>query len=146
MAEKRRKAKSKGERERDTQLNAELENEKERQEAPSVISAKKQRKATEWERPETLGEPQTPREHFMQRPVHKGQGMNLTKAEDIKKCWSFSGPEPGGPESKREKEADIPCFTRKANRVLFLGLVLLHVGTRRPLKWVKAQCTFSRGA
>ena len=30
-------------------------------------------------------------------------------------CWSFNGPEPGGPESKREKGADIPWFTRKAN-------------------------------
>lgn len=37
-------------------------------------------------------------------------------------CWSFNGPEPGGPESKREKEADIPWFTRKANRALCLGL------------------------
>ena len=45
-------------------------------------------------------------------------------------CWSFNGPEPGGPESKRQKEADIPWFTWKANRVLFLGLELLHVGTR----------------
>ena len=33
-------------------------------------------------------------------------------------CWSFNGPEPGGSESKREKEADIPWFTRKANKVL----------------------------
>ena len=36
----------------------------------------------------------------------------------------------------REKEADIPWFTWKANRVLFLGLVLLHVGTVRLLKRV----------
>ena len=48
-------------------------------------------------------------------------------------CWSFNGPEPGGPESKREKGADIPWFTRKANRVLFLGLALPHVGTGRTL-------------
>ena len=61
-------------------------------------------------------------------------------------CWSFNGPERGGSESKREKEADIPWFTRKANRALFLGLVLLHVGTGRPLEWVKAQGTFSRGS
>ena len=61
-------------------------------------------------------------------------------------CSSFNGPEPGSPGSKREKEADIPWFTRKANRVLFLGLALLHVGTRRPLEWVKAQCAFSRGS
>ena len=37
-------------------------------------------------------------------------------------CWSFNGPEPGGSKSKREKEADIPWFTRKADRVLVLGL------------------------
>ena len=49
-------------------------------------------------------------------------------------------------ESKREDEADIPWFRRKANRVLFLGLALLHVGTGRPLEWVKAQCAFSRGS
>ena len=42
----------------------------------------------------------------------------------IKLCWSFNGPEPGGLEltiRKREKEADIPWFTRKTNRVLVLG-------------------------
>ena len=61
-------------------------------------------------------------------------------------CWSFNGPEPRSSESKRETAADIPWFTRKANRALFLGLALLHVGTRRPLEWVKAQCAFSRGA
>ena len=36
------------------------------------------------------------------------------------KCWSFNGPKPGGPESKKQKEADIPWFTWKAKRVLFL--------------------------
>ena len=46
----------------------------------------------------------------------------------------------------REKEADIPWFRRKANRAQFSGLTLLHVGTRRPLEWVKAQCAFSRGS
>ena len=61
-------------------------------------------------------------------------------------CWSFNGPEPGGSESEREKEADIPWFTRKTNKALFLGLTLLHVGTGRPLEWVKAQCNFSRGS
>ena len=61
-------------------------------------------------------------------------------------CWSFNGPEPGGSESKREKEADTLWFTWKANTVLFLGLALLHVGTRHPLKWVKAQCAFLRGS
>ena len=33
-------------------------------------------------------------------------------------CWSFNGPEPGGPDNKREKEADIPWFMQKANKVL----------------------------
>ena len=61
-------------------------------------------------------------------------------------CWSFNGLEPGGLESEREKEADVPWFTRKANRALFLELSLPHVGTRRPLKWVKAQCAFWRGS
>ena len=61
-------------------------------------------------------------------------------------CWSFNGPEHGGMESKREKEADTPWLTRKANRVLFSGLMLLHVGIRRPLEWVKAQCAFLRGS
>ena len=64
-------------------------------------------------------------------------------------CWSFNGPEPGGLEStirEREKEADIPCFTRKAKRALFLGLALLPIGTRHSLEWVKAQCTFWRGS
>ena len=49
-------------------------------------------------------------------------------------------------ESKREKEADVPWFTRQANRALFLGLALLHVGTGRPLEWVKVQCAFLRGS
>ena len=73
---------------------------------------------------------------FWQQQVLRGVGS----------CWSFNGLEPGGSESKREKEADIPWFTRKANRALFLGLVLLHVGTGRTLQWVKAQCAFSRGS
>ena len=49
-------------------------------------------------------------------------------------CRSFNGPELGGPESEREKEADVPWFPREANRVLFSGLALLHVGTGRPLQ------------
>jgi len=41
---------------------------------------------------------------------------------------SFNGLEPGGPESairKREREADIPWFTQKTNKVLDTGLVSL---------------------
>ena len=45
---------------------------------------------------------------------------------------------------EREKEADIPWFMQKTNKALDTELALLHVGTRRPLKGVKAQCTFSR--
>ena len=45
-------------------------------------------------------------------------------------CWSFNGLEPGGPESKREKEADIPWFTRKVNRALFLGCKTQNSGLR----------------
>ena len=30
-------------------------------------------------------------------------------------CWPFNGPEPSGSESKRETEADVPWFRRKAN-------------------------------
>ena len=45
---------------------------------------------------------------------------------------------------EREKEADIPRFTQKTNKGFDTRLVLLHVGTRRPLKGVKAQCAFSR--
>ena len=75
---------------------------------------------------------------------------NITNTTDlVVKCWSFNGPEPGGPEStisKREKEAALPWFTWRASRVLFLGLALLHVGTGRPLEWVRAQCAFSRGS
>ena len=67
------------------------------------------------------------------------RGAWRATAHGVTNCWSFNGPEPGGPESKREKEADIPWFTRKANRALFLGLALLQVGTGRPLEWVKAQ-------
>ena len=53
---------------------------------------------------------------------------NSFLSKNVCHCWSFNGREPGGSESKREKEADIPWFTWKANRVLFLGLVLLHIG------------------
>ena len=68
--------------------------------------------------------------------------LNLSKETG----WSFNGLEPGGPESKREKEAAIPWFRRKANRALFLGIELLHLGTSRPLEWVKVQGAFSRGS
>ena len=44
---------------------------------------------------------------------------------------------------EREKEADIPWFTQKANKAFDIRLALLHVGTRHPLEGLRAQCTFS---
>ena len=44
-----------------------------------------------------------------------------------------------------EKEGDIPWFTQETNKALDTELALLHIGTRRPLEGVKAQCAFSRG-
>ena len=38
----------------------------------------------------------------------------------------------------------MPWFTQKANRVLFLELTLLHIGTGHPLEWVKAVCLLKR--
>ena len=65
-------------------------------------------------------------------------------------CWSFNGPEPGGLESTirklRERKRLMSPGLRGKPRALFLGLALLHVGTRHPLEWVKAQCAFSRGS
>ena len=45
---------------------------------------------------------------------------------------------------EREKETDILWFTQETNKALDTELALLHIGTRRPLKGVKAQCAFSR--
>ena len=56
----------------------------------SVISAKKQRKTTEWRRLDISSRKlQISMERFMQRWTQRyGQkGMNLTEAEDIKKTW-----------------------------------------------------------
>ena len=47
---------------------------------------------------------------------------------------------------EREKETDILWFTQETNKALDTELALLHVGTRRPLEGVKAQCPFSRGS
>ena len=55
----------------------------------SVISAKKQRKTTEWERLAISSRKlEIPREYFMQNGLKKDRdGMDLTEAEDIKKRW-----------------------------------------------------------
>ena len=75
IADKRRELKGKGERERNTQLNAEFQRTARRdKKASSAISAKKQRKITEWERLETSSRKlEIPREHFMQDGLDKGQ-------------------------------------------------------------------------
>ena len=56
----------------------------------SVISAKKQRKTTEWERLEISSRNlEISREHFMQKmgSIKGRNGMDLTETEDIKKRW-----------------------------------------------------------
>ena len=71
IAVKRTEAKSKGEKERYTHLHAEFQRDKKEQgkirKPSSAISAKKQRKTTEWERLEISSRKfEIPREHFMQ--------------------------------------------------------------------------------
>ena len=56
----------------------------------SVVSAKKQRKTTEWERLEISPRKlEIPREHFVKKmgTIKDRNGMDLTEAEDIKKRW-----------------------------------------------------------
>ena len=67
-AEKRREAKGKGEKERYTHQNAVFHRKTRRdKKACFKINAKKQRKTTEWERPEiSSGQLEIPRENFMQ--------------------------------------------------------------------------------
>ena len=66
IAEQRIEAKGKGKKERYTHLNEEFQRIARR--ASSVISAKKQRKTTEWERLELSSRKlEIPKEHFMQR-------------------------------------------------------------------------------
>ena len=69
IAMKIREAKSKGEKEKYKHLNAEFQRTARRDEkASSVISARKQRRKTEWERLEISSrKSEIPREHFMQR-------------------------------------------------------------------------------
>ena len=67
-AVKRKETKSKGENERYTHLNAEFQRITRRRKPSSDISAKKQRKTTEWERLEISSrKTEIPREYFMQR-------------------------------------------------------------------------------
>ena len=68
-AVKRREVKSKGEKKRYKHLNAEFQRIARRDKKPSsAISAKKQRKAPEWERLEvSLRKLEIPREYLMQR-------------------------------------------------------------------------------
>ena len=75
IAVKRREVKSKGEKEKYTHLNAEFQRIARRDKKPSsMISAKKWRKTTEWERLEMSPRKlEIPREHFMQKWAQKGQ-------------------------------------------------------------------------
>ena len=62
----------------------------------SMVSAKKQRKTTEWERPEISSRRlEIPRELFMQRwaQLKDRNGVDLTEAENIKKRWQEQGEE-----------------------------------------------------
>ena len=53
-----------------------------------MINAKKQKKALEWEKPEMASRKlKISRELSMQIWAQKGNGMDLTEAEDIKKRW-----------------------------------------------------------
>ena len=53
-----------------------------------MINAKKQKKALEWEKPEMASRQlKISRELSMQIWAQKGNGMDLTEAEDIKKRW-----------------------------------------------------------
>ena len=66
IAVNRREVKGKGEKERYTQLHAEFQRIARRDEKPSVISAKKEKKTIQWERLEISSRKlEIPREHFM---------------------------------------------------------------------------------
>ena len=68
IAVKRREEKSKGDKERYKHLNVQFQRIARRDISSSMISAKKQRKAIEWERLEISSRKlEIPREHFMQR-------------------------------------------------------------------------------
>ena len=68
IAVKRREVKSKGEKKRYTHLNVEFQRIARRDEKPSVISAKKEKKTIQWERLEISSRKlEIPREHLMQR-------------------------------------------------------------------------------
>ena len=79
-----------------------------------------------------------------------GKFLELFVADNSKDstgiCWSFNwtGTWWSGVDDKKVRERKR--FMRKAKKALFLELTLLHIGTGRPLEWVKAQCTFLRGS
>ena len=91
VAEERREAKGKGEKEQYTYLNAEFQRIARRdKKAFLMISAKKQRITTEWERLEISSRKlEIPIFHAKMGTVKDGNGMDLTEAEDIKK-WQES--------------------------------------------------------
>ena len=88
IAEKRREVKGKGEKERYTHLNAEFQRIA-RRKPFSVINAKKQRKITEWERPEISSRKLDTKGTFHSKmgTIKDRNGMDLTEREDINKRW-----------------------------------------------------------
>ena len=90
IAVKRREVKSKGKKERYTHLNAEFERiEGEIRKSSSVISAKKQRKAIEWEKLEIYSRNQRyqGKVHAKMGLIKDRNGMDLIEAEDVQKSW-----------------------------------------------------------
>ena len=91
IVEKGREAKGKGEKERYTHLNAKLQEQQgEIRKPSSVISAKKQKKAIEWERLKISSiKLRDTKETFHEKmgKIKDRNGMDLTEAEDIKKRW-----------------------------------------------------------
>ena len=92
VAEERREAKGKGEKEQYTYLNAEFQRIARRdKKAFLMISAKKQRITTEWERLEISSRKlEIPIFHAKMGTVKDGNGMDLTEAEDIKKWQEYT--------------------------------------------------------
>ena len=82
--------KKRGEKERYKHLNAEFKEQQEKKRKPSsVISAKKQRKTTEWERLEISSRKRDTKGTFHAKmgSIKNRNVMDLTEAEDIKKRW-----------------------------------------------------------
>ena len=82
--------KKRGEKERYKHLNAEFKEQQEKKRKPSsVISAKKQRKTTEWETKDLFKKTRDIKGTFHAKMglIKDRNVMDLTEAEDIKKRW-----------------------------------------------------------